>query len=209
MDISMQNLAMTFKEGQDLTIDRLGKTIRNQGELIIQRIDISQQEQEIKEERNRDKLLQEKFLKSLVFPEIFSREGSVSPAHEKTFRWIFDRSGTKVRPWDNFVEWLETGSSTYWINGKAGSGKSTLMRFICQDPCTTEALHNWAAGKELLMPVFFFWAAGTKLQQSVEGFLRSIIVQLLDKHRSLIPRLSQLETRLSNVNGAIYAWTEE
>ena len=209
MDISLQKLAITFKEGQEITIDRLAKTLHDEGELIIQHIGMSQQEQKVKQERERDMLLQEKFLESLVYPEIFSREDSVSPAHKKTFRWIFDRSGTKVRPWDNFVEWLETGSSTYWINGKAGSGKSTLMRFIYHHPCTIEALNTWAAGKELLMPAFFFWAAGTKLQQSVEGFLRSIIVQLLDKHHHLIPRLSQLETRLQNFNGAIYAWTEE
>lgn len=209
MDDSMRQVAIAFKEGQDLTIDRLSKAIHDQGERIIQRIDVSQQDQKTKEERDRDQLLQQKFFESLVFPEIFRRQDSVKQAYVKTYRWIFDRSGTKVRPWDNFIEWLETGSSTYWINGKAGSGKSTLMRFIYQDPCTTEALHTWAAGKELLMPAFFFWAAGTKLEHSVEGFLRSVIVHLLKGHESLIPRLSQLESRLSSISGMIYAWTEE
>src|SRR2546421_7548073 len=32
--------------------------------------------------------------------------------------------------------------SPYWINGKAGSGKSTLMRFIYCSPCTQQALHG-------------------------------------------------------------------
>jgi hypothetical protein len=39
--------------------------------------------------------------------------------------------------------------SPYWINGKAGSGKSTLMRFIYCSPCTQQALHKRAGNLEL------------------------------------------------------------
>ena len=70
------------------------------------------------------------FLKSLYFPEIHSRQEEIANAHKKTFQWIFDESGEKVRPWSNFIEWLEEGSGTYWISGKAGSGKSTLMNYV-------------------------------------------------------------------------------
>jgi hypothetical protein len=32
-------------------------------------------------------------------------------------------------PWDDFGEWLRSGSSVYWISGKPGSGKTTLVKY--------------------------------------------------------------------------------
>ena len=55
----------------------------------------------------------------------YNAVGKIKDAHKETFKWIFDKSGDKLRPWSNCVRWLEKGSRTYWINGKAGSGKST------------------------------------------------------------------------------------
>jgi hypothetical protein len=49
----------------------------------------------------------------------------ILPAHKSTFEWVFRSPETKA-PWSNFAKWLETGSGIYWMNGKAGPGKSTL-----------------------------------------------------------------------------------
>lgn len=38
--------------------------------------------------------------------------------------------------WNDFVAWLEEGDGLYWIAGKAGSGKSTLMKYIASHPST-------------------------------------------------------------------------
>ena len=57
----------------------------------------------------------------------------VAQAYENTFQWIWEDRTLSEEPWSNFVEWLESDSRLYWITGKAGSGKSTLMKFICQD----------------------------------------------------------------------------
>ncbi|KAI0126414.1 hypothetical protein BJ170DRAFT_733728 [Xylariales sp. AK1849] len=38
--------------------------------------------------------------------------------------------------WDNFLHWLESGEHVYWIGGKPGSGKSTLMKYIVCDDIT-------------------------------------------------------------------------
>ena len=56
---------------------------------------------------------QKQLLESLWFREIFSREERVADAHEKTFEWIFSSCGESMRPWDNFVRWLESGEGTY------------------------------------------------------------------------------------------------
>lgn len=56
----------------------------------------------------------QKFLNSLHFPSIESRQEEIADAHKETFQWIFDSSGNAVRPWSYFVDWLEAGQGTYW-----------------------------------------------------------------------------------------------
>ena len=116
---------------------------------------VSQQIEQMKMENAQQKH-REEFLTSLHFPEINSRQEGVEEAHKETFQWIFNQSGKKTRPWSNFVEWLTTGSAKYWISGKAGSGKSTLIKYIYKDPRTIEALKAWAGSGELLVPTLFF-----------------------------------------------------
>ncbi|KAF2177303.1 hypothetical protein K469DRAFT_644493 [Zopfia rhizophila CBS 207.26] len=75
----------------------------------------------------------------------------------------------------------------YFINGKAGSGKSTLMKFIVNNNSTREALSRWADSDEVLVINFFFWNLGTTLQKSNVGMLRALIHSVLEKHPELIP----------------------
>ena len=68
-------------------------------------------------------------LDSLYFNTLDARQESLHDAYKNTFDWIFDSRPDAVRPWSNFVEWLQSGEALYWINGKAGSGKSTVCIF--------------------------------------------------------------------------------
>lgn len=60
------------------------------------------------------------------------REEKIATAHSKTFQWVFEgsRNGS-AQHWSCLKTWLESNEQLYWITGKAGSGKSTLMKFIC------------------------------------------------------------------------------
>ena len=136
----------------------------------------------------RDKNRQD-FLASLHFPEINSRKEGIDDAYKETFQWIFDPSDEALRPWSNFMRWLAKDSGFYWINGKAGSGKSTLMNYIQDDSRTMEALQTWAGSSTLIVPVFFFCAAGTTLQKSICGLLRSLIYQILKRDPQLIDKI--------------------
>lgn len=69
----------------------------------------------------------------LGFSEIRSREERVADAYTRTFEWIFQGSDDCPGQWSNFVDWLQSGDRLYWITGKAGSGKSTLMKYILHD----------------------------------------------------------------------------
>ena len=72
----------------------------------------------------------ESILTSLLFPEIDMRHSKISEAHANTFAWIFEQDVTP------FKSWLRCSSEVFWINGKAGSGKSTLMKYVADHPQT-------------------------------------------------------------------------
>jgi hypothetical protein len=72
------------------------------------------------------------------------RYEGIESAHKNTFKWIFNQSSDWNKPWDDFARWLKAGDGIYWVSGKAGSGKSTLMRYIIDDPLTKMFLQNWA-----------------------------------------------------------------
>ena len=113
----------------------------------------------------------------------------MTEAHQKTFHWVYDPDGfdPSARRWDNIAEWLENGNGIYWINGKAGSGKSTLMNYLSHNERTLGLLRVWSGTKKVLSPEYFFWSAGTALEKSVEGLLRSLLYQIFREVPSLIP----------------------
>ena len=155
------------------------------------------------------------FLDSLYFPELTSRHEQIREAHEKTFQWIFEPQGDLALKWDSFIQWLQAGQGIYWINGKAGSGKSTLMSYISTDPRTRIALGRWAQPYRLTIPVFFFWNAGSELQKTTVGLLRSLLFQILDYYPQLIPAVAGTADGIQNhASGAdshsrLATWTEK
>ena len=130
-----------------------------------------------------------RILDCLYFRQITDRVEEVATAHAETFEWIFREPCGTQRPWHNFVEWLQTGNGCYWICGKAGSGKSTLMKYLSTHEKTKAALSTWAGRLQLIMPSFFFWNLGSPLQKSIDGLLRSLLLELLENHQSLIPNV--------------------
>lgn len=59
---------------------------------------------------------------------------------KRTFEWIHKIPETSDISWSDFNNWLRCGTGIYWINGKAASDKSTLMKYAHEDPRTQEAL---------------------------------------------------------------------
>ncbi|RAH63507.1 hypothetical protein BO85DRAFT_387890 [Aspergillus piperis CBS 112811] len=125
---------------------------------------------------------------------MYDREESVIKAHPKTFEWIFDadsRQGkdeTEFR--HGFSAWLETDNygPIYWVTGKPGSGKSTLMKYLYEHPATHASFRKWAGALPISTAGFFSWASGSKEQRSKSGLLRSLLYQFLSINPHLIPR---------------------
>lgn len=55
------------------------------------------------------------------------------------------------------MEWMTVGSGLCWISGRAGTGKSSLMRFLDDDPRTKEAFQVWAGERPFVLAAFYFW----------------------------------------------------
>ncbi|KAI1327036.1 hypothetical protein F5Y16DRAFT_421219 [Xylariaceae sp. FL0255] len=103
-------------------------------------------------------------LESLYFRQISDRWETVKDPHETTYEWIFCDPD---------------------ICGKAGSGKSTLMKYIYKDQRTLDFLNRWAQ-HGLKTASFFFYGHGNPLQKSQKGLLRSLLYEILSNDRDLI-----------------------
>ncbi|KAM0371638.1 hypothetical protein ACHAPY_009995 [Fusarium culmorum] len=84
---------------------------------------------------------------------------TVKDAHAKTFSWALDPESENEQ-WSHLPTWLQSDSGIYWLRGKAGSGKSTLMKFLHNDERTQQYLKIWAGESELICSNFFFYAIG-------------------------------------------------
>jgi hypothetical protein len=126
-------------------------------------------------------------LQHLGYPSQYDRYENVAEAHAKTFNWIFEESTSDERAWSSFTEWLKGDDSIYWIYGKGGSGKSTLMKYICEDSRTPKLLAQWGGTDKDVLMVAFFWVSGTPDQASQIGLLRSLLYDILSQRRNLIP----------------------
>jgi len=127
-------------------------------------------------------------LEKLKFRQMFERQDNVSVAHPETFRWILedDKHHARPLPLSPLLPWLQKGEGCYWVSGKAGSGKSTLMKFLGSSDKVEKALLTWAGSNQLIMASFYFWRGGTNLQKSQEGLLRWLLLTILSQRRDLV-----------------------
>jgi hypothetical protein len=142
-------------------------------------------------------LIKEKLiLKSLEFADMEGRYRAVLPAGEDTFEWIFNDPGKMLEKEPGlaigFIDWLESGSGIFHIVGKPGSGKSTLMKLLCERDETQEYLQEWASAddKELIFCKFFFWRITTVAEQkTLKGLIRGLLHGVLSQVPSLCQHL--------------------
>jgi len=142
-----------------------------------------------------------RILKSLEFDEMRAREEQIATPFPETFQWLLDGDGgglgsgsessleAKKKPLTKFTGWLESEvhdvADPFWITGKAASGKSTLMKFICSSPQVQTHLRAWSGKSQLLNCSVYFWHPGSSRQKTQAGLLRTILHQLLSQRPDL------------------------
>lgn len=107
------------------------------------------------------------------------RRVNIKSPHFKTLQWALDPPSDYLQ-WDDLNTWLQSASGLYWLSGKAGSGKSTLMKYLHEHVKTHALLQTWANGSDLILANFFFYALGKSEQKSQSGLLRSLLYQILE-----------------------------
>jgi len=144
--------------------------------------------------RIREERLAEMINSSLLFETINHREETVPKAYSDTFKWVLESpqcapDGAPL--WADLREWAtDQTNSIYWVSGKAGTGKSTLVKFLARNERLTGSLRQWAGQSDLLLATYYSWNAGDSLQKSHKGLLRAILYHCLKRFpRQLVPKI--------------------
>lgn len=140
-------------------------------------------------------------LDSLKFEGMNSRREAIRNAHGHTCDWILTHSMT--------VAWNDPGRHAdnhglLWINGKPGTGKSTLMKYHAQRAKTQ------AGQDEIVLSFFFNARSAAELEKTTVGLYRSFLYQLCSKVEPLCKVLVQnlgVETSVADENFRPPEWT--
>ena len=118
------------------------------------------------------------------------RRYHISQAHKESFQWIWS---DKYAEFD-FGKWLCNEDPIFWISGKPGTGKSTLMRYLVDSERTMNLLSSKSDATFLIH--YFFHELGESQEKSFGEFLHAIVHQLLiglqDKNHAALSQLHEL-----------------
>ncbi|ENH73409.1 hypothetical protein FOC1_g10008895 [Fusarium oxysporum f. sp. cubense race 1] len=99
------------------------------------------------------------------------------------------------RSWASFNSWLQSDDKLFYIQGKPGSGKSTLVKFILDQEQTNDLVQRWSLDATILS--YFFWKIGSEEQKSIKGLWCSLLYQRLQDQQQLILSILQRFNHLS------------
>ena len=119
-------------------------------------------------------------LDHLDFAERTARQQQIDNADavESTLDWIWSKEHESR---SSFAQWLLSNQAMFWVQGKPGSGKSTLMSYI--EKASRSWQPNSASDSQWTIIRFFFdFRAQIGLANNLEGFLRSLLFQILKQN---------------------------
>ncbi|KAK5098763.1 hypothetical protein LTS08_006141 [Lithohypha guttulata] len=138
-------------------------------------------------------------VRSLSFPRMSARLQNVADASPTTCEWLFR---TK-----QYTDWLDDRRLSvhhgfFWIKGKPGTGKSTIMK-------KTVDWIEMERADQLRISYFFNARSAHPLEKSTLGLYRSVIHQLLTVYTNLHqPFVSMFQSKIDEDLKVHDAWTE-
>lgn len=143
---------------QSSALEKLIRAGNEQTSQISSRLEIMQENSQIVQLR-----------KSLQFEN--TRPKAVK-AYSNTFNWVYSATRDEYKGWEN---WLISDGRIFCIQGKAGSGKSTLMNYLASNPRTKQIFPNCAVYS------YFIWrSSGDAFPRCRKGIFCSLLYQMLE-----------------------------
>ena len=118
-----------------------------------------------------------------------TRIAEVHEAHKKTFHWLFDPTVVTFARWLGNEEPIH--ESIYWIHGKPGSGKSTLMKLAMNDARLKNHL-NMNCENDVIIAAYFFHDRGFEIQKTLQGMLQEVLYSILRQSTALLSIVNPL-----------------
>ncbi|KAB5582427.1 hypothetical protein GE09DRAFT_1277841 [Coniochaeta sp. 2T2.1] len=149
---------------------------------------------------NAEQMKEQAVLDSLDYQDRQLREETIKDAHKATFEWIYSDTSAQETGAERhrFLDWLQNQDGYFWINGKPGAGKSTLMKFLTADERTHTALKAWAHPSAVVIASHYFWNSGSEVQRSYDGMLRSLLIDIFSQVPEVISPVCRKEPWWSN-----------
>lgn len=135
-----------------------------------------------------------------------ARYNEIRDTQYETFEWVSDPSERDDRVQQpSLANWFKEQHGTYLVQGKAGSGKSTFMKFLFEHPKAKILLQEWAAGRGLLILFHSFWLVGASLQHNFKGLLANLMYQIA----RVYPEMIALYCAQRPLKASLNDWSEK
>lgn len=134
-------------------------------------------------------------MEKLDFAERTARQYHIDNAEAQapTFEWIWHITNGQ----SSFSQWLQSDEPIFWIQGKPGSGKSTLMRYLsCENQKVEKLLKSSSQSSWTTADFFFDFRASQGMANNLEGLLRSLSIQIMDNYPRIDFNVKHLSDRL-------------
>lgn len=203
-DVSMPVIYGEGERAFDRLKDEIARSYRRQLEAFDRDCSVPQscgaetQSSKTASQETEEALLERRasLLRSLSFLQMDSRRTTIGNAYSSTCEWLLRHPA--------YLEWIDPQERDHhyrilWMNGKPGTGKSTLVKFALVEASKTNL------GAEILVS-FFFNARGHDLEKSITGMYRALLFQLLTQVTWLQELLDDAKYHSDDRTGA-YEWT--
>lgn len=152
---------------------------------------------------------------SLFFTGYKHRQDEIAAAEDDTFTWIHEHNApghvSDAPGAATFSTWVQRAPEVFWIKGKAGSGKSTIMKRLVNSNTTLRMLSQVDITSEVYIASYFWYQlSGHCLQNTIEGALRSLIYQILKQDNQIAMQVAMDILPTDSLrSGKIADWTFE
>ena len=119
------------------------------------------------------------------------RRDEILKAQNESMEWIWDDgeptwAGYNQKPSPGFVKWIQSEGRIFWIYGKPGAGKSTLMKQLTQSKQMFDLMPR--APKPVITVSYFFYELGRHQERQSNSLLMAILSALLQTFHNTDPR---------------------